>query len=472
MIALATVPHKFPVYEERILPLGLGYLSSYLKLHDISSLIFDFHSFPVSIRKSIELILKYKPELVGFSCSELNYFIAREYCREIKKKDPDVKTALGGPAPTLAYIDILNDNDFIDFCVVGEGEQTLLELYKNLTGTKEDLLNTRGLAVKQQDEVIFTGPRSLISDLDSIPSPFKDEIFDMKYYHLASISAGRGCPMQCIFCACREMFDYVRYHSSNRILEEIDYIYDLNERIDFQKMPQLFGFSDDALTISREHVNEILDGLEERNYDVKWSAVTRIDHITKELLVRMKDTGLVTLNVALESADPFILTTLKKVKNLEMGEEFIAKFEKFLEWVQELKISVSAGIILGNPLESYEHARKTVDFCTKYANNPWISWGVTILTPYCNTDLFRNHKDFSMEIQKDNELLLPYKVKKFSEMDFEEIASIGKQIPDSKKEFFGRIWNNTLTSLKKVNAKSRFRLFVDDYYDIFRRDYS
>src|SRR5262249_1088358 len=99
-----------------------------------------------------------------------------------------------------------------DFILLGEAEWTLLELVELLLGGREqNLSDIRGLAYRTpSDTVARTATRPLLSNLDSLPVPSRD-LVDMDAYRKAwsdahgffslNLTASRGCPYQCNWCA-------------------------------------------------------------------------------------------------------------------------------------------------------------------------------------------------------------------------------------------------------------------------------
>ena len=108
---------------------------------------------------------------------------------------------MGGNHLTFNYQEML-EKDYVDLVVMGEGEYTMLELVQTLE-EGGDLKNVKGIAYQD----VVTPPRPLIEDLDELPFPARHllpmdhyKILNMKL-HTATLISGRGCPMQCSFCA-------------------------------------------------------------------------------------------------------------------------------------------------------------------------------------------------------------------------------------------------------------------------------
>lgn len=456
-IALINPPNKFPFANARIPPIGIGYISSYAKLKGIDCKIYDLDNFPFNLTNAADLILSSNPEVIGLTCYEQNYFIVRKICQIIKKRSPKTIIVIGGPASTFAYEDILRDSPFIDICVCGEGEQAVLEIFKNTTENKEKWYNIKGIGFRD-GEIVTTEKRPLIKDLDSIPSPYLTEIFDMRHYISGIILSGRGCPMKCIFCSCGAMFGSVRFHSPQRVLSEIDYLVKSNEKYHWKKSQILFSFVDDTLTASKKHVNAILDGLEERKYKVLWTGETRITNISKELLIRMKQLGLRALNFGLESADAFILKTIQKLgsanSELKIEHDFLNKFEEVLNWTHELGIKTTVSFIVGLPFETKIQANKTINFCRELKKKYGTDFIPNILVPFHGTEIFNKYRKYNMKIKKNPQFLLPYFIKKYSAVKINELLDI---FPFDSNFTLDEIFRRSLKYFKKIPTKNQFK---------------
>jgi radical SAM superfamily enzyme YgiQ (UPF0313 family) len=142
----------------------------------------------------------------------------------------------------------------VDVVVHGEGEVTLVELVQALRhGPPDSLRHVAGLSYHpasfgptpprsqpetgQPSDVVFTGHRALIPDLDRLPFPAYD-LLPMERYgarsrnhpRFAPLELGRGCRESCSFCVLwRQMGHFqgsrvvprLRTKSPDRLLEEV-----------------------------------------------------------------------------------------------------------------------------------------------------------------------------------------------------------------------------------------------------------
>ena len=110
--------------------------------------------------------------------------------------------------------------------VIGEGEDTIAELTPVIK-QKSKWREIRGIAYRSGDEIIITGKRDFIMDIDRIPSPARHLLPISRYRALGfpvSLITGRGCPYSCIFCLGRKMVGskVSEKEISNLVLDEIE----------------------------------------------------------------------------------------------------------------------------------------------------------------------------------------------------------------------------------------------------------
>jgi radical SAM superfamily enzyme YgiQ (UPF0313 family) len=173
-------------------------------------------------------------------------------------------------------------------------------------------------------------------------------------------------------------------HSSRRVLEEIDLLYNK------------FGirhvdFVDDDFTYDRQRVMEITDAIINRDYNFTWSIGNgvRLGSLDEEMLKNMEKSGCTYLSFGIESGDDEILRQMKKPLTLEILRDKV----KLLDICP--KIYYRANFITGYPGETKEQLQKTMDVAEKY---PW-DWNLfSICKPLPDTDLWNelleNNADF------------------------------------------------------------------------------
>ncbi|HVP16702.1 MAG TPA: radical SAM protein [candidate division Zixibacteria bacterium] len=360
----------------RFPPLGLGYIAAYLKAHGVSTLLVDCTF--ADEEKALERIRHSRPRIIGvqvmFSMKEK----ALEFAR-LLRRDCEFLVA-GGPLPTS------NPEEFVscfDVVVVGEGEQTMLELVQAVQeGT--GFAGVSGIAFKEKGEVIFTTPRSFIEDLDSVPFPSR-EMFDNDAYKLyymknfgystTSVMTSRGCPFKCDFCSRPVFGNRFRSRTAANVADEVELVRGLGyERV---------WFADDCFTLNRKRLLSICNELIRRGMHVGWECLSRVDTVDLPVAEKMKKAGCVRVFFGLESGNDSILKIMNKQATVKQAEDAVNVFRK-------AGVQTGAFFILGYPGESDRTVLDTVDFASSL---PLDYLSFTFPYPIPGTPLFERVKD-------------------------------------------------------------------------------
>src|SRR5699024_147908 len=75
-------------------------------------------------------------DLYAFSVNSSNYAKCCNIAKEIKKKKEDAIIDFGGGYPTRYYREIVSENKFIDYIVLGDGEKPTEYLLESLIKNK------------------------------------------------------------------------------------------------------------------------------------------------------------------------------------------------------------------------------------------------------------------------------------------------------------------------------------------------
>ena len=239
-------------------PINIGYLVSYLRGNSINCLVKDYEVENFSESEFIAFIKKTKPALVGFSCMTPHILHAAQMAGILKANFPEIKTVAGGVHPSAIPEQTLKEFPQFDIVVVGEGEQTMVELYKRVASSRS-IDDVNGLVFKSNSQIKVNPRRAVIEDLDDLPFPER-EIINIDYYKRSHVSRGfsrkvmriaeimvsRGCPYSCIFCASKIVhLNGVRLRDPGKIIAEIQ------ELVEKYKIEHL-SFLDDNFAIRKD----------------------------------------------------------------------------------------------------------------------------------------------------------------------------------------------------------------------------
>lgn len=329
-------------------------------------------------KEALKKIKHSRPKIIGiqvmFSMKEAALEIA-----QLVKEDCEFLVA-GGPLPTS------NPTDFFpsfDAVVIGEGEQTMLELVHTVQeGTS--LMNVRGIAFKEEGRMSVTPPRSFIRDLDSVPFPSRETFGNQAYkdyysrkfgYTTTSIITSRGCPFKCDFCSRPVFGNRFRSRTASNIAEEVEAI----RRLGYDRV----WFADDCFTLDRKRLLSICNELLRRHTNIGWECLSRVDTVDSEVAEKMKQAGCIRVFFGIESGNDSVLRIMKKQANTKQAKDAVHTFKK-------AGIQVGAFFILGYPGENDKTVLDTVNFASSL---PLDYLSFTLPYPIPGTPLFDKVKN-------------------------------------------------------------------------------
>lgn len=394
-VLLAVPPgcDKLEVYQVmglRAPPLGLAWIASVLEGHGHEVKIVDSPTLSLSMGDFIKIVKSWSPDVVGLSSLTPTIRLAYKAARAVKVVDRDIKVVMGGVHSTFMWREVLEECPYVDYVVLGEGEETMSQLVEVLEKEAKPR-GISGIALRNESgEVVQTGSWKLV-DLEKLPLPARHllpmdryTVFD-KPVRVVHIMASRGCPYGCIFCATSYYFGRrVRFRRVEQVLDEVA------ECVDKYKT-KTFAFTDDELTINKKWFESFLKGLRERGLDIQWTCGSRVDSVDERLLTRMFSSGCTTIYFGVESGSQETIDKIGKRIDLRQAE-------KVFKAIKKVGGSAVATFILGFPWETVDDMKKTIKFALKldpdYAQ-------FTYATPYPGTPLYEMAKRHDLIVDHD-----------------------------------------------------------------------
>jgi radical SAM superfamily enzyme YgiQ (UPF0313 family) len=291
-----------------------------------------------------------QPAIIGISQWTHNRHASLDLARLVRETVHDCTVVMGGGHATFCFQEILREGSPVDIVVMGEGEETLLELATcRLEGS--DWRDIRGIAFRHAGEVRVNPPRPLLQELDRLPVPARyldDSIGFDRGLQPEFILTSRGCPFVCHFCSSPGFWNrQVRFRSPESIVDEILYIRDRYGLI-------YFSLRDDTFTADRGRAIEFCRLLIDRNIQILWNCQSRVCALDEELLVWMKRAGCECVQLGVESGSPRILAMLGKL---------IAprQVESVSSLIRKVGINLSVYLISEVPGETEDDIRQTIE---------------------------------------------------------------------------------------------------------------
>lgn len=392
--------------QESFLPLSYAYLVSYYRKNskysqDVGFKVIDYplQSNCLSGRSIKKLLKDLKgSDLVAFSTITQVFNHVLDISKEIKNT-LGIPIMYGGHhISALPY----TLPDFVDIAIIGEGEQTFLEsidyYIANRNLNHDGLKGINGLAYHDNNRVIVTEERKLISPLDNIPIPARD-IFDKKYFLpkagwnenvdltgrvIGNMSLSRGCPYNCIFCSSsKHWHNTIRFFSPEYVIKEI-------EGLVSGYHVEIIQLTDDLISTDINRLESIYDMLVEGGLinKIEFGAVqVRANLLNDRLCSLLKKLKVKTLGIGIESGSNKILQLLKgRTVNEEVNINAVKLARKwgFNVWPQ---------LIVGIPGETKEDIQSTLKFCSLDGVE---YFQITMLTPLPGTPLWDYAKEHGL----------------------------------------------------------------------------
>jgi radical SAM superfamily enzyme YgiQ (UPF0313 family) len=344
------------------------------------------------IEEFLDLIAATKTPLIGFTLYSSSAYISIELARMLKKRQPELQIIFGGPHVSryLAGSSIIK-NDFIDAVVQGEGELTLIDIVERVRSGRP-LTDCPGILIRVNNEIVDTGDRELLKDLNQVPTPdFSDYAFEL--YRTPTrlpIMSSRGCPNRCIFCNERPYWKRYRGRSAENIFEEIKLQLARYSFVNF------LDFQDSLVNGLIQELDRLADLIIDSGLKINWSgqAVIRKE-MTPELMTKLKRSGCVCLAYGLETPSESLMQKIGKVMSKGADVNAIAEAHG------KTGLGATYNIMFGVPGETEEDAFEAHEFLRrnkKYgiAVNP--SSGFCIFAP--GTLVYEDPQSYGIDLSK------------------------------------------------------------------------
>lgn len=357
-------------------PLGLLYIAAYLEKHTAHQVrILDTQVEKISYADLPKIIDNLSPDVVGITTMTLTLIDVLKTAQLVQATNKKIKVVLGGPHVHIFPNETINQPG-VDFLVIGEGEISFKELVENIND-KNKLKSVEGLVFKDNGNIINTGKRNLIENLDELPFPARHLTQYMNYSSLLAKRApittmftSRGCPYGCSFCDRPHLGKKFRWRSAQNIVDEMETCIGLGIRE--------FLIYDDTFTVKHQRVHDICDEIIRRKLDIGWDIRTRVDNIDRKMLEKLKQANCERIHYGVEAGTDRIIKQLNKGITIEA-------VSKAFKATNDVGISTLAYFMIGNPTETKEDILTTFRFMKKLKPD-YVH--MTILTPFPATRIY------------------------------------------------------------------------------------
>lgn len=359
-------------------PLGILYISAYLKKHGFDCDVFDS---TFSSRENLEQkILAERPRIVAIYTNlvtKVNVIKLMKFIRSEKALE-HTKIILGGPDITYNTFNYLNAG--ADVVVIGEGEQTTLELAQHFLNQEKELDEIAGIAYLKSGQEMKTAPRTKMKELKDLPWPDRQAIDLTKYidvwkkrhgHSTVSVSTQRGCPYTCKWCSTAVYGQSYRRRPAADVVRELKWIKETYN-------PDNIWFVDDVFTVSHKWLDEFCQLMIEVNLNLEFECITRAERLNEEVLAKMKKAGCFRIWIGAESGSQRIIDAMDRRVDVNVVRSMIRKTKSH-------GIETGTFIMVGYPGEDETDIDETIRHLEESDPDHFT---ITLSYPIRGTDLF------------------------------------------------------------------------------------
>lgn len=349
---------RYQGVRPKLPPLGLAYIGAVLENHGHEVKIIDGMVERFSCEQIGRIATSY--DVVGITSTTFLALQAHILAKEIKRYNESLPVVMGGVHASVMPEEVLLDSN-IDFVVVGEGENTFLELVETL-GHKECVEHVSGIAFVKNGQLVSTPLRPLEEELDKFPLPAR-HLLPMPMYHSSEVRArrqpalhmvsSRGCPFNCSFCSCDLMYRRkLRLHSAERVVEEMCLLikdYGAKE----------IHFWDDCFTFDEERVRKICELILKKRVKIFWDCEATVNKINLDLLKLMRRAGCFGISFGIECGSD------QRLRQLNKGWLNCKLIEEAVSLARQVGLRTRGYFMFGFPGETIDDIEKTINFAKR-----------------------------------------------------------------------------------------------------------
>lgn len=374
-----------PTSPIKLFPIGLGFITTAMTKAGYAFTLLDIDANRYSMEE-VEARLKKTPfDVVLTGCIVTGYSKVKTLASLIKKVNKDALIISGNSVATSVPEILLTRTD-VDILVMGEGDETIIDLLGTIEG-RRPLEDVSGIYFLKNGAIVKNTPRPKIKNISTLPfidyEPYDVEIyiensksevsdplpFPREQVRALPVNTARGCIAKCTFCY-HVFKDYgYRFRTAESITDEIESLvkkFNLN----------YIHFWDELTFFSKKQALKLVDAILDRKLDVIWTAQCRANLFTDDedaaIVKKMKQAGCIGMQYSLESSDTTILKEMNK--NISIGQ-----FSSQTKLYQDNGIATWTSLVIGYPMETPETIRDTFACCI--ANNIYPSVGYLLPQP-------------------------------------------------------------------------------------------
>lgn len=356
--------------------LALASLAAWIRQNGFAVNLIDLHVENVYPKNAASRVRDYDPHIVALTSKTLGWPAVIEIAQMVREACPNAVIVVGGPQMSI-YPEESLSWDCFDIAVVGDGEETLLDICEHVH-SGSDYRDILGTCVRlPTGDVIKNLPRPLSKDINKYPMAAWD-LLPVESYHcltllkpFATMVTTRGCPWHCGYCS-QVYSEKLRFRDVGLVAEEMEYLeknYGVREIV----------FFDETFTIGKKRMRRFAEEVQRRNLSVKFNIRARVDTIDRDVVRMLKGAGLRSIHMGVEAGSDRVL----KIMNKQITR---AQTENAFRICREEGVDTRGYFMIGYYDAVPQDVEDTIEFASSLGLD-WASFSVATALPA--TDLYR-----------------------------------------------------------------------------------
>lgn len=346
-----------------------------VKILDMSWRAYDYEMVRSAIRE-------FKPDIVGVTATTALMNQLRDISVLVKDISPEILIVAGGAHPSAMPEETIRET-LCDVVFTGEADFSFADVCDG-----RPLHEIAGLHYRDGEEVISTGLRTPIADLDDLPMPAWDLYDPEDYRKISHLIArrppvtmaefSRGCVFKCDFCASKiTMALGYRKKSPERCAQEVKRMYELGFRE--------FMLADDIFTSDQKWAIAVCEAIIETGVDMVWSCTNgiRVESANSELFEAMAKAGCYRVSFGFESGNDAVLRSFGKG-----GRASIEQGKNAVRLARAAGIDTMGFFLLGLSPDTEDTMKETIEFASQIPVD-LMKFGLAIAFP--GTKMFNDY---------------------------------------------------------------------------------
>ena len=392
----------------------------------------------------LEQIYKSKPDVLCFSCYIWNIEYVERIIKEFHKLCPDVPIWLGGPEVSYEVERFLKEHEEVTGIMMGEGEETFLEVCHYYIREDRDLAEIAGIAYRKEHMVLVNGAR-MPMDMSTIPFCY-EEAGDFKN-RIIYYESSRGCPFSCSYCL-SSIDKKLRFRDMDLVKKELAYFIE-------KEVPQV-KFVDRTFNCNHAHAMEIWKFVKEMDKGItNFHFEVSADLLNEEelALIASMRPGLIQLEIGVQSTNEATILEIHRTMKLDRLKETVKRIQAAGNIHEHLDL------IAGLPYEDYETFARSFDEI--YALKP-NQLQLGFLKVLKGSYMYEHAMEYDLIYHEK----APYEVLKTKWLTYDEVLKI-KQVEEMLEVYYNSGQFEVTMKLMELLFESPFYMLqeIGAYYD-------